>query len=208
MRDLVRIGEAAILLGVAKATLGRWHESGKFPADVITPGGERRYSRQRLLAFRGEVAEEGRSMTVAYARVSTSEQRPDLDRQADLLSKFCAGNGWAHEVIRDVGSGMNYRKKGLARLLKLLVDGEVARLVLMDKDRLLRFGSELVFSICALRGVEVVIVNGGESQDSSFDEDLAKDVLEIVTVFSARLYGARSRRNRKLIEGLRAAAEA
>ena len=82
----------------------------------------------------------------------------------------------------------------------------VGRLVITHKDRLLRFGAELVFSICEARGVEVVIINQGE--DASFEEDLAKDVLEIITVFSARLYGARSRKNQKLLDGVRAAVEA
>lgn len=96
---------------------------------------------------------------------------------------FCAQNGWQYEVITDLGSGMNYRKKGLTRLLNLLISGEVGRLVITHKDRLLRFGAELVFSVCEMKSVEVVIINQGP--DSSFEEDLAKDVLEIITVFSA-----------------------
>ena len=74
----------------------------------------------------------------------------------------------------------------------------MGRLVLTHKDRLLRFGAELVFAICEAKGVEVVILNRGE--DTSFEEDLAQDVLEIITVFSARLYGSRSRKNQKLID--------
>ena len=74
------------------------------------------------------------------------------------------------------------------------------------KDRLLRFGAELVFAICEAKGVEVVIINRGD--EPSFEEDLAKDVLEIITVFSARLYGARSRKNKKLLDNLKKAAEA
>lgn len=106
-------------------------------------------------------------------------------------------------MIADLGSGMNYHKKGLKRLLDEILDGTVGRLVLTHKDRLLRFGAELVFALCEAREVEVVIINqGGET---SFEEDLAADVLEIITVFSARLYGSRSHRNRKLIDGLHAA---
>lgn len=100
---------------------------------------------------------------------------------------------------------MNYRKKGLKRLLDAIVDGRIGRLVITHKDRLLRFGAELVFAICEAKHVEVVILNQGE--DTSFEEDLAKDVLEIITVFSARLYGSRSRRNQKLIEGVKQAVE-
>jgi predicted site-specific integrase-resolvase len=110
------------------------------------------------------------------------------------------------EGIADLGSGMNYHKKGLKRLLDAIIDGQVGRLVLMHKDRLLRFGPGLVFAICEAKGVEVVILNQGE--DTTFKEDLAKDVLEISTVFSARLYGSRSRNNQKLVEGVKAAMEA
>ncbi len=96
---------------------------------------------------------------------------------------------------------MNYHKKGLKRLLNAILQDEVGRLVITHKDRLLRFGAELVFAICEAKEVEVVILNQGE--DTTFEEDLAKDVLEIITVFSARLYGSRSRKNQKLIEGMK-----
>lgn len=98
-------------------------------------------------------------------------------------------------------SGMNYYKKGLTTLISRILDDGVKRLVLTHKDRLLRFGAELIFSICEAKGVEVVIINRGEEK-ASFEEDLAKDVLEIITVFSARLYGSRSGKNRKIIEKL------
>ena len=114
---------------------------------------------------------------------------------------YCASNGWDFEIISDLGSGINYNKKGLKTLINASIDGEVGRLVITYKDRLLRFGAELIFAICEAKEVEVVIINKGE--DSTFEEDLAKDVLEIITVFSARLYGARSHKNKKLIDGMK-----
>ena len=93
---------------------------------------------------------------------------------------------------------MNYRKKGLKKLLDAILERKVIRLVLTHKDRLLRFGAELVFSLCQAKEIEVVVINQGE--EGSFEEELAKDVLEIITVFSARLYGARSHKNKKLVE--------
>ena len=122
-----------------------------------------------------------------------------------MLELYCARQGWTFEVIADLGSGMNYQKKGLKRLLDAIIDGQVGRLVITHKDRLLRFGAELVFAICETKSVEVVILNQGE--DTTFEEDVAKDVLEIITVFSARLYGSRSRKNQKLLDGLRNAVE-
>ena len=108
-------------------------------------------------------------------------------------------------MISDLGSGMNYHKKGLRKLMDGILQGQVGRLIVTHKDRLLRFGAELVFSLCEAKGVEVVILNQGK--DSSFEEDLAQDVLEIITVFSARLYGSRSRKNQKMIEQMKKAVE-
>ncbi len=95
---------------------------------------------------------------------------------------------------------MNYKKRGLIRLIKLLTTYQVERLVLTHKDRLLRFGSDLVFMLCEIFGTEVIIIN--RSEDSTFEEDLAKDVLEIITVFSARLYGSRSHKNKQVVKQL------
>lgn len=98
---------------------------------------------------------------------------------------------------------MNYHKKGLKKLLGEILDGNIGRLVFVHQDRLLRFGAELVFSMCQAKEVEVLIINQGEGR--SVEEDLANDVLEIITVFSARLYGSRSHKNQKLIDGVKAA---
>ena len=207
LRRFVAIGEAAKALGVSIATLRRWEESGKLAEGSVarTEGGQRRYD---LAVIRPEMfrASPGERKTIAYARVSSHDQKDDLERQKKVLELYCATQGWSFEIVSDLGSGMNYRKKGLKKLLDDIVEQRVGRLVITHKDRLLRFGAELVFSICEARGVEVVIINQGE--DASFEEDLAKDVLEIITMFSARLYGARSRKNQKLLDGVRAAVEA
>lgn len=98
---------------------------------------------------------------MAYARVSSHDQKDDLERQKQVLEMYYASQGWMFEVISDLGSGMNYHKKGLRRLLNEVLKGEVGRLVVTHKDRLLRFGAELVFAICEAKEVEVVILNQG-----------------------------------------------
>ncbi|BCJ87487.1 IS607 family transposase [Effusibacillus dendaii] len=204
MYRLVTIGEASKVLGVSITTLRRWEKEGRLQPDEITPGGHRRYD---LVKLRPELFRLQRSdrTTVAYARVSSHDQKEDLERQKQVLEMYCASQGWTFEVVSDLGSGMNYHKKGLKRLLHAILQDEVGRLVITHKDRLLRFGAELVFAICEAKEVEVVILNQGE--DTTFEEDLAKDVLEIITVFSARLYGSRSRKNQKLIEGMKRVVE-
>jgi predicted site-specific integrase-resolvase len=206
LRKLVPIQEAAEALGVSAQTLRRWEREGKLLPDERTAGGRRRYDLARLQPemFRSEA--QARRRTVAYARVSSHDQKDDLERQKQVLELYCAQQGWTFEVIADLGSGMNYHKKGLKRLLDAVIDGQIGRLVITHKDRLLRFGAELVFAICEAKNVEVVILNQGE--DTTFEEDLAKDVLEIITVFSARLYGSRSRKNQKLLDGVKKAVEA
>jgi predicted site-specific integrase-resolvase len=164
---LVGIGEAAKALGVSITTLRRWDAQGKL-VPAHTAGKHRRYDLAKL--------------------------RPEMYRA--LLELYCARQGWTFEIVADLGSGMNCQKKGLKRLLGEILDGKVGRLVISHRDRLLRFGADLIFAICEAKEVEVVILNLGE--DTTFEEDLAKDVLEIITVFSARLYGSRSRKNQKL----------
>jgi len=170
-----------------------------------TAGGHRRYDLAKLKPELFRANDDTVRRTVAYTRVSSHDQKEDLERQKQVLELYCARQGWTFEVIADLGSGMNYYKKGLKRLLSEIIDDRIERLVLTHKDRLLRFGAELVFSICEAKKVEMVIVN--QSEDTTFEEDLAKDVLEIITVFSARLYGSRSRKNKQLLEGVRQAVE-
>ncbi|TNV92946.1 IS607 family transposase [Xylella fastidiosa] len=192
-------------MGVSITTLRRWEASGRLIAEH-TVGGHRRYDMAKLRPEMFRAQAEANRRTVAYARVSSHDQKDDLERQKQVLELYCAQQGWTFEVITDLGSGMNYHKKGLKRLLDAIIDGQIGRLVITHKDRLLRFGAELVFALCEAKNVEVVILNQG--QDTSFEEDLAKDVLEIITVFSARLYGSRSRKNQKLLEAVKTAVEA
>lgn len=199
MSNLVSSSQAAELLGVSTRTLLRWEQLGKLKP-VRTKGGHRRYDVSELLSTKNDS-----SLTVGYARCSSNDQKEDLKRQVFVLESYCASHGWNFEIIQDLGSGMNYRKKGLIRLIKLITTYQVERLILTHKDRLLRFGSDLIFYLCQEFGTEVIIIN--KSEDSTFEEDLTKDVLEIITVFSARLYGSRSHKNRQIVEQLKEVAK-
>ena len=199
-KKLLTIGEAAKVLGVTTTTLRNWDKNGLLHPDEHTRGGKRRYKLESLKNINPDVRYKTDDLkTIAYARVSSHDQKEDLVRQVAVLEAYCANHGFEYEVIQDLGSGMSYYKKGLTKLLNLILDGQVKRLVLTHKDRLLRFGAELVFAICEAKEVEVIIINKGE-ENVKFEEELAKDVLEIITVFSARLYGSRSNKNKKLLE--------
>ncbi len=142
--------------------------------------------------------------TVAYARVSSHDQKDDLDRQKPVLEFYCARQGWTFEGVADLGAGMYYYKKGLKRLLHDILANRIGQLVVTHKDRLLRFGAELVLAICAAKQVEVVILNQARIRL------LRKNwsgCPEIITVLSARLGGSRSRKNQKLLAGVKHAGE-
>ncbi len=190
----ILIGQASELLGVAVSTLRRWEKEGRLRPSFRTCGGHRRYSFLELSALCGKALPEARK-TVAYARVSGHDQKADLERQKERLAAHCAAAGYADvELLRDLGSGLNYQKKAFRKLLKMIALGQVSRLVLAHKDRLLRFGADIIFELCALNGTEVVII---ESEAlTSVEHRLAADVIELMTVFSARLYGARSHKNK------------
>jgi predicted site-specific integrase-resolvase len=176
-------------------TLRAWEASGELIPDRRSRGGVRYYDVGKIMGLGNEDMP-----TVGYARVSSHDQKNDLVRQQELLEAFCAAKGWRSEVIADLGSGLNYRKKGLHQLLDLILHKRIRRLVLTHKDRLLRFGSELIFALCEIQNIEIVIINKGEPP--SFEEELAQDVIEIITVFSARLYGSRSHKTKRLLNEL------
>jgi putative resolvase len=203
MDKLYRIGQAAQLLGVSASTLRRWEREGKISSHR-TEGKHRLYRLSQFNVSKTQKSVRDRK-TIAYARVSSHDQKADLERQKKVLEMYCASHGWRFELVTDLGSGMNYYKKGLKKLLNAILDGNVGRLVLTHKDRLLRFGAELVFALCEAREVEVIIINSGA--ELKFEEELAKDILEIITVFSARLYGSRSRKNQKLLDGMKGVIE-
>lgn len=194
----VGIGRAASELGVSRDTLRRWEVAGKITAER-TPSGHRRYD---LAKLRGLVPTKPKSerITLAYARVSQSNQKKELKEQIRHLESCCIKNGWDFELIQDLGSGVNYRKSGLRKLIQRICEGSVERLVMTDRDCLMRFGVDLVFALCENFQTEVLILNINSLED--FEDEIAEDILEIITVFSARLYGTRNEKNQKVIDRL------
>ncbi|EFA68991.1 IS607 family transposase [Cylindrospermopsis raciborskii] len=197
----ISIGDTAKELGVSVKTVRRWADSGKLRFER-SPSGHRRFylADIKRITPRDFNQLEDR-VTINYARVSSSDQKEDLTRQIHFLEAFSGANGWQIETIYDLGSGLNYNKKGLQKLLKRIMQGDVGRLVLTHKDRLLRFGSELVFAMCEEYETEVVIINKS-TEETTFEQELVTDMIELITVFSARLYGSRSRKNKKLLDNV------
>jgi predicted site-specific integrase-resolvase len=199
-KRLVKIGEAARLMGTSVDNLRKWEKSGELLPARKTQGGTRYYDAARLLGLGDSEA-----ATVGYVRVSSHDQKADLARQQEVLEAYCAAKGWRCEIVKDLGSGMNCHKAGLLKLVEMILNRRMKRLVITHQDRLLRFGAELVFALCELQGIEIVIIHQGGRP--GFEEELAQDVLEIITVLSARLYGSRSKKHRKLLQDLQVSAD-
>ena len=197
----ISIGDAAKELGISTKTLRRWTDTGKIKFER-SPTGQRRFFLADIKRITPrDFNQLDDRITINYARVSSHDQKADLVRQAQVLEAFSATNGWQFETIQDLGSGLNYNKRGLQKLLKRIMQGDVGRLVLTHKDRLLRLGGELVFAMCAEFEIEVIIINKS-NEEVTFEQELVQDMIELITVFSARLYGSRSQKNKKLIEGM------
>lgn len=179
------------MLGVSKETLRRWERKGKITSER-TQGKHRRYKKETIdRLLNKEIIRE------RMTGVSTNEQKEDLKRQIQLIENYCSSHGYKFDIISDIGSGLNYNKKGIKQLIELIESDSIDRLVISYKDRLLRFGSEILFQMCDYHNVEVVIIN---SMDNTFENELVDDVLSIITVYSAKLYGKRSHKNKKIIE--------
>lgn len=194
----VSIGLAAIAIGVSISTLRRWEKEERFLPESRTLGGHRRYSKAqiRILLALPESAPPIEK-AVCYARVSSHDQKKDLETQKRKLEDFAKKSFKQYELISDLGSGLNYKKPGLKKLLKLIHTESFSHLIINHKDRLLRFGSEIVFFMCRQKNIEIVILE--DDTERSFEMELSSDVIELMTVFSARLYGRRSQQNRKKI---------
>lgn len=190
--ELLTISKAAKKLGVHPNSLRNWEKQGLIKP-VRLPGGQRRYSMDELnrLLSSGQLSR-GPETVVLYARVSTKKQSRagNLDRQMERLMQYARENGFTvHAEFTDVASGLNQKRRGLANVLKLAERGEYKKLIIEYPDRLARFGYSYIERHLRYCGVEIIAIAEKEPEGAQFE--LVRDLLTIVTTFSARLYGAR-----------------
>ena len=179
------------LVGVSVFTLQRWDRNGTLTAHR-TPTNRRYYTHDQYLQYRGLISNE-HGKTIAYARVSSPAQKKDLLLQKDALRAFCEEHTIkVDQWIEDIGSALNYKRKGFNQIIEEIELGHVKRVVIGYEDRFVRFGYDWFEAFCERHGTEIVVTNG---QAFSPEQELVKDLLAIVTVFSARLQGLRSHKN-------------
>ena len=194
----VSAGKARQILGIADSTLRRFANDGIIQCYRRDVAGSHRFYNvaDYINKFKtnqdGDCVQSKQPRTVCYCRVSTRNQKDDLKRQVDYLQSLYPGT----EIITDIGSGLNFQRKGLKTLLELAIDGNIKQLVVAHKDRLCRFGFEL-FSFIISRYSNGSIVVLDKQTDASPEAELTNDILQILTVFSARLNGRRKYKNQK-----------
>lgn len=196
---LYSVKDAAEMLGVHSSTLRRWEIEGKL-VPQRTKGGHRRYSISQLSEVK-QVVPIDEKIVVGYCRVSSSDQKKDLETQIDTVSKYCVAKGYQFKIVKDLGSGLNYNKKGLRELINLIQSNKVETIVINYKDRLIRFGYELIEQMCIFHNVKIEVIN--HTEEKTYEQELVEDVLAIITVFSARLYGKRSHKQAKVVNKIK-----
>ena len=182
----------AELLGVSVKTLQRWDRDGILKANR-TPTDRRYYTYDQYLQFKGIQIENDIRDTVIYARVSTRNQKDDLQNQVEFLKQFCNAKGIiVNQCVEDFGSGLNYNRKKWNKLLDEVMANKIKTIVISNKDRFIRFGYDWFEKFCEKFNTKIIIVN---NETLSPNEELVQDIISILHVFSCRLYGLRKYKN-------------
>ncbi len=197
MSKYYTINSFSKILGVTPQTLRNWDKSGKLKPHHTGKSGYRYYSHEQLEKITNIQGID--RITIGYCRVSSHKQKDDLERQINNMHTYLLAQGKPFRIIQDIGSGINYHNKGLVELIQLINDNLVAKLVVLYKDRLLRFGFELVEEFAKLHNCKVEVIDHTEKTEQ---QELVEDLVQIITVFSCKLQGRRAHKAKKLVEEL------
>jgi len=186
----VKLSEAARLTGIGTQSISRYARLGSIKF-ISTPGGQRLYNISPLLATQTPTESPSDKIKVCYCRVSTHGQKDDLQRQIAYMSEKYP----EYEIISDVGSGINFKRSGLTKLIDYAIDGRLETLVIAYKDRLCRIGYDLIEHILTKHSNTDIIIDA--AKDETINEEIANDILQIITVYSAKINGMRSYKSDK-----------
>ena len=191
--SLLPIGKFAKRAGVHPETLKRLERDNKLIPAYKSDAGTRYYAPSQLSYFKGTSSTGEPKLTIGYCRVSTRQQKDDLETQVSNVKAYMLSKGYQFDVITDIGSGLNYSKKGLFRIIELINNREIDRVVVLYKDCLVRFGFEVLEYLCQLNAVELEVI---DHSDKSKEEELTKDLIQIIT----NMYGSRSKQAKDLLK--------
>ena len=194
------IGQFAKAIGKTTKTLRNWDKNGKLKPVRVEDTGYRYYSQEQLNHFLGlKLEKQINKKIIGYCRVSSHKQKDDLERQIENVKTYMYAKGYQFEIITDIGSGINYNKKGLNQIIDMVTNSEVEKIVVLYKDRLIRFGYELIENLCNKFGTIIEIIDNTEKTEQ---QELVEDLVQIITVFSCRLQGKRANKAKKMIKEL------
>lgn len=192
------INKVAKQLNKSAQTLRNWEKTGELVPAYKTKSGYRYYTEEQINKLLGK--EEKERITIGYCRVSSKKQEDDLKRQVENMRSFLCAKGYKFEIITDIGSGINYNKNGLNTLIGKILNEEVDKVVVLHKDRLLRFGFELIENLCKRYGTSIEVVDNTPKTE---EQELVEDLVQIITVFSCKLQGKRANKMKKVIAELK-----
>jgi len=178
-----------LLLGLHPRTIQKWDKQGKIRV-VRTPGGRRRIPESEIRRLQGE---KGIRSVIGYARVSSNTQKDDLERQVEYLRQR-----GVQEVITDIGSGLNEKRKGFLRLLDRVLHNEVDKVVILYEDRLTRFGFDTLKKVFEAHGTTIEVLNQTDAKPPQ--QELVEDLITIISHFSGKLYGMRSHKQKEAVK--------
>jgi len=194
---LYRTGEVAKKLGVSKMTVLRWIKTGKLKAHRI--GKEYRVPESEIKRIlEGKIPDK----VVIYARVSSRDQKEDIEKQVEYIKNYCSSRGYqVAKILTDISSGLNENRRGLKQLFKLVESGEVTKVIITYRDRLTRFGFRYLEQCFNSHGVEIEVIF--DDEEKTPEKELVEDLLAIVTSFAGKLYGMRSHKKKRLVEAVK-----
>ena len=198
MSKYYSINKFSKILGISVQTLRNLDKKGKLHPHHTSSNGYRYYSHEQLNQVMNVKPNLDR-IVIGYCRVSSNKQKDDLERQIENMKLYLTAQGKPFEIISDIGSGIDYKKKGLKELMKRISQNKVDKVVVFYKDRLLRFGFELVEYIASLYDCDIEIIDHTEKTEQ---QELVEDLVQIITVFSCKLQGKRANKARKLVKEL------
>ena len=198
MGNFYTIHAASKILGVTPQTLRNWDKTGKLKPHHTSASGYRYYSQEQIDAFL-RVAKKAERIVIGYCRVSSAKQKDDLKRQKEAVRAYLIAQGSPFEIITDIGSGINYSKPGLRALIERITCGNVKKVTVLYKDRLVRFGFEMIEYLAGLYNCEIEIIDNTPKTEQ---QELVEDLVQIITVFSCKLHGKRANKARKIVKEL------
>ena len=185
------------ILGVTAQTLRNWDREGKLKPSYIKSNGYRYYSEDSILSYTQERKTKKDLNVIGYARVSSKKQIDDLERQVNNLKIYLDNKYKSYDIITDIGSGINYTKKGLLSLIDKINKKEVDVIVVLYKDRLLRFGFELIEYFAKVNNVKIEVL---DKTNKTQDEELVEDLIQIITVFSCKIQGKGKANTKEILD--------